>query len=261
LRERIIVQVKGHIATVTLAGSAISERIAFELRDVCDQVDQDDAVWVAVITGKDEAFCLGSRHAHGSAPLTTGLNAPTADALLQAMRSLRVAGRVAAVQKPIIAALNGDAIDQGLELALACDIRIASSQARLGLTQVKDGLLPWEGGTQRLPRLIGRGRAMEMLLTSRVVSAHEALEMGLVNQVVEPGKALERAMEMASAIASYGPIAARYLKEAVLKGMDLTLEQGLRLEADLNFILQSTADRAEGIRSFLERRKPQYKGE
>lgn len=247
MREQVIVQASGHIAMVNLAGSAISERMAFELRDACDQVDQDEAVWVAIIAGKGKAFCLGSE-------------LPTQKALPQAMRSLRVAGRVAAVQKPIIATLNGDALDQGLELALACDIRIASSQARLGLTQVKDGLLPWDGGTQRLPRLIGRGRAMEMILTSRVVSTHEALEMGLVNEVVEPGKALERAMEIASAIASHGPIAARYLKEAVLKGMDLTLEQGLRLEADLNFILQSTADRAEGIRSFLERRKPRYKG-
>jgi enoyl-CoA hydratase/carnithine racemase len=271
LSERIIVQANDHIAKVILAGSAISERMAFELRDACDQVDQDDAVWVAVITGKGEAFCLGSRGEIESSgepfdPAQGSLVEPTRpyttnDTLLQAMRSLKVAGRVAAVQKPLVAALNGDAIDQGLELALACDIRIASSQSRLGLTQVKDGLLPWDGGTQRLPRLIGRGRAIEMVLTSRIVSAQEALSIGLVNQVVGPDKALERSLEIASAIASHGPIAARYLKEAVLKGMDLTLEQGLRLEADLNFILQNTADRAEGIRSFLERRRPQYRGE
>ena len=115
-------------------------------------------------------------------------------------------------------------------------------------------------GTQRLPRLIGRSRAMDMLLTGRRVSAEEALSIGLINEVVEPGKATERAMELASVISRHGPIALRFLKEAVLNGMDGTLEQGLRLEADLSFLLQSTQDRSEGISSFLERRSPTYRG-
>ena len=131
----------------------------------------------------------------------------------------------------------------------------------MGLTQVGDGAMPWDGGTQRLPRLVGRTRAMEMVLTSRLVDAREALEIGLVNQVVEPDRVLRRSLDVASTIAGQGPIAARYLKEAVLKGLDMTLEQGLRLEADLSFLLQSTTDRAEGIQSFLEKRKPEYKGD
>ena len=120
--------------------------------------------------------------------------------------------------------------------------------------------MPWDGGTQRLPRLIGRSRAMEMLLTGRSVTAADALEYGLVNEVVEAGGSAERAMELASLIAGHGPVALRYLKEATLNGMDGTLEQGLRLEADLSFLLQSTQDRGEGISSFLQRRRPTYQG-
>ena len=243
------------IATVTLdrasTGNAVDQRMAIELGDACEQLDQDGDIWVVVITGVGDAFCLGSD------PSVIQMAQDEAESLL----SLRVAGRIAAMEKPVIAALNGDAIGQGLELALACEIRIASSEARFGLTQVNDGLMPWDGGTQRLPRLVGCGRAMEMILTSRMVDAGEALEIGLVNEVEEPGQVVQRAQEMASTIAGQGPIAARYIKEAVLKGQEMTLEQGLRLEADLNIILQSTADRAEGIRSFLEKRRPQYRGE
>ena len=172
-----------------------------------------------------------------------------------------MASAVADIEKPVIAAINGDATDQGLELALACDIRVASERARFGLTQVETGLVPTDGGTQRLPRLIGRARALEMILTSRLIDAAEAKHIGLVSDIVAPSEVLARAQEIASAIAKHGPIASRYLKEAVLQGLDMTLSQGLRLEADLSFLLQSTADRAEGIDSFLERREPDYKGE
>lgn len=255
--QAIRLEIENRIATLTLtrasSGNAIDERLAFELRDACAQLRQDDDVWVVVLTGEGEAFCRG---AEPSTP--TDQNGSVLDTL----RSLKVSESVAAIEKPVIAALNGDAIDQGLELALACDIRIASEQASFGLTHVEHGLMPWDGGTQRLPRLIGRGAATEMILTSRIVDAQEALDIGLVNEITEPGRVLEQAQQTASTIAGHGPIAARYLKELVLKGLDMTLEQGLRLEADLNFILQSTADRAEGIGSFLERRgPPQFRGE
>ena len=254
--SHVRVETADRIATITLnrpsLGNAIDERMAFELSDACDQLVQDDDVWVVIVTGSGDAFCRG-----------TELSAAKGEgqrSLLESLSWLKVAGRLAAIDRPVIAALNGEAIDQGLELALACDIRIASSDARFGLTQVKDGLMPWDGGTQRLPRLVGRGRGVEMILNCRTVNAEEALAMGLVAQVVEPGQVLRSAQEMASAIAGHGPVAARYLKEAVVKGMDMALDQGLRLEADLNVILQSTADRAEGIRSFLERRAPRFRG-
>ena len=158
-------------------------------------------------------------------------------------------------------ALNGDALGQGLELALACDIRVASETSRFGLTQVEEGSLPWDGGTQRLPRLVGRGSALEMILTSRILTAKEAMDIGLVNEIAAHDQVPVRAQQIAATIACHGPIATRYLKEAVTQGMDMTLEQGLRLEADLNITLQSTSDRAEGIRSFLDRRTPEYTGE
>lgn len=252
--QTIQVQAEGHVATVTLARDAVTEQMAAELRDACARLDQEDDTWVIILAGGERAFCLGTDYGT--------LMAGTPASIAQALRRLRVADSVAAIQKPVIAAMGGDAIDQGLELALACDIRVASAGARLGLTQVSAGLMPWDGGTQRLPRIVGTSRAMEMVLTSRPVTAQEALEMGLVTRLAPQGQdALQCARELAAVIASHGPIAARYLKEAVLKGMDMSLEQGLRLEADLNFLLQSTSDRAEGIRSFLERRRPTYRGQ
>ena len=247
--ETVLVEVDRRVGAISLnrptSGNLVSEQMAWELKEACAQLGQNDDVRVVVLTGVGEAFCRGTE--------PSALKDST-------LPRLKVAETVAVLEKPVIAAINGDALDQGLELALACDIRIVSREAKLGLTQVGRDLMPWDGGTQRLPRLVGRGRAMEMVLTCRVLSGSEALEAGLVNEVVDAQKVLRRTQEVASAIAGHGPVAARYLKEAVLKGLDLTLEQGLRLEADLNLILRSTADRAEGISSFLERRRPKYTG-
>ena len=255
LLDNILVETGQRVATVTLdrasTGNLIDERMAVELAEAFGRLDRDEDVWVVVLAAKGDTFCRGTD------PGALG----AFGGLVEALCSLRVSGPVAALQKPVIAAINGDALGQGMELAMACDIRISSSGARFGLTQVEDGMMPWDGGTQRLPRLVGRGRALEMILNSRRVAAQEALDMGLISQVVEPGIVLERSQELAAIVAGHGPIAARYLKEAVVKGLDMTLEQGLRLEADLNLILQSTSDRAEGIRSFLDRRDPEYRGE
>jgi enoyl-CoA hydratase/carnithine racemase len=173
---------------------------------------------------------------------------------------LSVVTPVASLAIPVIAAINGDALGQGLELALACDIRIAVGSARFGFPQIASGSMPRDGGTQRLPRLIGRGKAMEMLLTGQSVDAAEAYRIGLVSKVVRQEELMPAAMDIAQSLASRAPLAVRYGKEAVLKGMDLTLEQGLRLEADLYFLLQTTRDRAEGIKAFLEKRSPKFKG-
>ena len=232
-----------HIATITLP-DAIDERSAQQLRDICDSVRQRDAVRVCVITGADDIFCDGSKFSE------------TDD-----FDRLRVSGAVAAIEKPTIALINGDAIDQGFEIALACDLRVASSDARMGLTHLASGFIPWDGGTQRLPRIIGQSRATDMILRSRLLNAHEALEIGILSHIAEREGAAEYAMSLASTIASHAPVAARYLKETLLKGADMTLAQGLGLEADLTVILQSTADRADGIASFLERRAPRYTGE
>jgi len=241
------VKVEGAIATITLerprSGNSVTDRMAAEINDACRRISQDDAVRVVIVTGEGDAFCRGSE--------------PPSDGMYG---ELRVAGSLASIDKPVIAAINGDAIDQGLELALACDIRIVAKTARLGLTHLSRGLMPWDGGTQRLPRTVGRARALEMVLTSRLVDADEAADMGLVSLVVDGSEVYRKALEVASTIAEHGPVAVRYVKEAVLKGMDLTVDQGMRLEADLNIILQTTQDRTEGIRSFLDRRPPHFTG-
>ena len=234
-----------HVAVITFPDIMTGES-ALDLRDACLQMRQDEETWVVVL--------------EMSVVSKAGLN-DVGEFDVGTLEKRRIADSVAAIEKPVVAAISGDAIDQIMELSLACDVRIASDASRFGLTQIKDGLIPWDGGTQRLPRLVGRSRAMEMVLSARVLGAQEALEVGLVNETVPTDVVNSRAKELAQIIAGHGPIAARYLKEAILMGADLTLDQGLRLEADLNLILQTTTDRAEGIGSFLERRRPHYIGE
>ncbi len=255
--ETLSLETDGHIAVVTIgrpgvpgSGNLIDETGAAELSEAVRKVEENDEIRVLVLTGAGDVFCGGTD------PAALG----GCGDVRETLRGLRVAGKMARVGCPTIAAINGDALGQGLELALACDLRVASAGARLAMPQLKEGLIPWDGGTQRLPRLVGLGRAMEMVLTSREIDAEQALAMGMVSWVVGVGEALPQALEIARSIAGHGPIATRYLKEAVLKGMDMTLEQGLAMEADIGLLLHGTSDRAEGISSFLERRTPHYKG-
>jgi len=168
---------------------------------------------------------------------------------------------VAVLSKPTVVILNGDAIDEGLELAMAADIRVASAQSRFALTQLAHGALPRFGGTQRLPRLVGPGHALRMLLTGGAIDGTEAHRIGLVAYLARNGRDLARtAGSVVEAILSRAPLAARLVKDAVLKGYDMTTEQGIRLEEDLYALLQTTADRAEGVRAFLDKRKPLFRG-
>lgn len=242
---------EGRVAVITIQRSEINEDAVFELADACLEARRDADIWVVVLTGAGTVFCQGT----DTQALAKVAENPSH------LSMLRAAEHVGSIEKPVVGALNGDALDQGLELALACDLRVGARNSKFGLTHLERGHIPWDGGTQRLPRLIGQSRAIEMLLACRKLSTDEALSIGLVNLVVEPMEVLSQSMELATRIASHGPIAARYAKEAVDNGMDLTLGQGLRLEADLSFLLQSTSDRAEGIASFLERRSPDYKGQ
>jgi enoyl-CoA hydratase len=162
--------------------------------------------------------------------------------------------------QPIVAAIRGYAFGGGLELALACDIRIAADDAQLGLTEINLAIIPGGGGTQRLPRLVGRGKALEMILTGMRIPAAEALRIGLVERVVPAAELAAAASTFTRTIAEKAPIALRYAKEAVVGGLALPLADGIRLEADLSTLLRTTEDRLEGARAFLEKRKPNWSG-
>lgn len=251
-----------HIALVTLnfpaSSNAIDTGMAEEFIDLCRRISENDDIYVVVVTGSGEVFCGGS--ALEQAVVSGTEISKAISELKDDAGRYEVSSALALIDRPVIAALNGDALGQGLELALAGDIRIASRGAKLGFPSVASGLMPMDGGTQRLPRLIGKARALELILGGRMIDAQEALELGLLTQVVPPSELIDKAMAMARTMAAKAPISLRYVKEAVNKGMDLTLDQGVRLEADLYFLIHTTEDRTEGIRAFQQKRKPVFKG-
>ncbi len=235
-------------------GCTIDEDVAAELRECCDGLAQQDDIRVATISGSPAGFAVGRQ-----TPPADVCAAPMPERLAWIDR-MGAAAAFATLPMPTIAILNGDAIAHGLELAMAADLRIAASDARIGAGMLAERRFPYDGGTQRLPRLVGPGMARDMLLTGRTLSAHEALEAGLINRVVPPAGLDEATAELINAVVAAAPIANRYIKEAVYAAGDLSLGQGLRLEADLSIILQSTHDRTEGLQSFSDRRLPNFQG-
>ena len=241
----LLYEKNGAVGTITLkrprVANRISQGVVSELTDACFAFDADTELRVLVITGFGGSFSAGWEPIHRGKPLV--LATPP----------------VANVRKPVIAAINGNCLDQGLELALACDFRVATEGAFLGLRQVANGLVPWDGGTQRLPRVVGIPQAMRLLLTGETIDAKEALRIGLVNEVVDRVDLEISIARLTGQLLDAAPIALSYAKEASLASMDLSLAQGLTLEMDLNLMLQGTHDRAEGLRSFFSKRKPRYK--
>jgi enoyl-CoA hydratase/carnithine racemase len=224
-----------------------------EIDEICRRINQDNDIYVVVITGSGSVFC------NGNELQTPGKIPPRGEA--ETVQKYNIAAAVAAIEKPVIAAVNGDALGDGLELALACDVRIAAQNARFGLPEIEAGLIPSGGGTQRLPRIVGRGKALEMILTGETIDAAEALENGLVTKIVSAESLMTEVEALAKAMAAKAPVSLRYIKEAINKGLDLTMEQGLRLEADLYFLLHTTGDRTEGIKAFQQKRPPEFKGQ
>jgi enoyl-CoA hydratase/carnithine racemase len=167
---------------------------------------------------------------------------------------------VAKLKQPVIAAIRGNAINLGLELALVCDIRIATEGARFGFRQIREGRVPSNGGTQRLPRLIGQAKAMQLILTGQLMDADEAQRAGLVHRIAASNTPMSAAMDMARDMAEKSPLSLSYVKEALYAGRDLTLDQGLKMELDLYLLLFSTSDRTEGVNAFKEKRKPKFEG-
>ena len=254
----LLYQETGPVATVTLNRpdklNAINRDTFLELRAQFAEIAARESVRVVILTGSGtKAFAAGA----DIAELAT--LSPTQARELSALGQEVMEG-IARMPKPVIAAVNGFALGGGLELALCCHFRIASANARLGLPEVSLGVIPGYAGTQRLPRLVGKGRALEMIVSGVPITAEEALHAGLVNRVVELEALLPTCAELANVIASRGPVAVRFALEAVQRGLDGTLEEGSWLEQALFGLLWSTADMREGCAAFLEKRKPQFKG-
>ena len=234
--------------------NAMNNAMRAQLLDIFTRLRTDDTVKVVVITGAGErAFCAG-------ADIREFLEPPTPTHLRESRKRLDFRAEMERCSQPIIAAIRGFALGGGLELALACDIRIAAEDAQLGLTEINLAIIPGGGGTQRLPRLVGRGKALEMILTGMRVPAAEALRIGLVERVVPVAELMSAAQGLARQIADKAPIALRYAKEAVVGGLGLPLADGVRLENDLSTLLRTTEDRVEGAKAFVEKRKPKWTG-
>jgi enoyl-CoA hydratase len=247
----------GHIARLTLrrpgAQNAMNGAVLRDLAEACEAISVDEEAWVVVLSAEGDTFCAGwdKTALEGASPAEMA-RAQAGEGDLFAC--------LAELARPVVCAVNGDALSAGLELALACDVRLAAEGARIGLPEVSMGLLPMAGGTQRLARLVGRGKALEMILSGKVVDAAEALTIGLVSVVSPRDRLAAESEAVAERIAERGPLAVRYVKEAVNRGLEMPLEQALRYETDLTVILQTTEDRAEGVRAFLEKRKPEFRG-
>ncbi|MFQ5479272.1 MAG: enoyl-CoA hydratase/isomerase family protein [Candidatus Binatia bacterium] len=241
------------------ARNAIDPATAEELNAAWLRFRDDDELWVAVLTGAgDKSFCAGA-DLRGVGKFYAELT-PTQ----RRRRSEQEPGfggitRNLPIFKPIIAAINGHCLAGGLELAMACDFRVASPNASFGLPEVRWGIVPGGGGTQRLPRAVPLGMAMEMLMTGRPIDAETALRIGLVNRVAAAGKLLDEALSSAALICSNGPLAVRAAKEAALRGLDLSLEEGLRLEQFLAEPVRQSEDAGEGVKAFAEKRTPRFK--
>jgi len=247
---------EGHVAVLTLDAPPKDQEevgyLAGRLSDQCAELSLDNHIRVIVLIGsRGDSFSMGEslKKAVTSASIDppigpSGITQPFSD-----------------FHRPIITGLRGEVSGQGLELALACDIRIAAEGSHFSLPHIKNGFIPWEGGTQRLSRIVGKGKALEMILLGNRVDAEEALRIGLVNHVVPPSEKRKVVMDIAHEMGRKSPASLSYIKEAIHKGMDLSLTQGLRLEADLYFLMHTSGDREEGIRAFQEEREAQFEGE
>ena len=234
--------------------NAISQGLTAELNQLLDEIEKDDELRVLVITGAgDKAFVAG-------ADINELVNRDARLGRRVSRERQEIFSRIENLHVPVIAAVNGYALGGGLELALACSIRICSEKAQFGAPEVKLGIIPGDGGTQRLPRLVGQGRAMEMIITGDFIDAQEAYRIGLANRVFPPEKLREKAMELAQKIASRPPLAVRYAKEAVNRSQEGDTASGFALESYLHALSCTTEDKKEGVAAFLEKRKGKFKG-
>ena len=250
-------EIENGIATVTIDNppmNPLTEGVRDQLIATFQELDsKKDEIKVVILTGKGKAFIAGA-----DIKAFPELTPETAKERLK--KSRRMYLKVEQLERPVICAINGYCLGAGLELSMCCDIRIAASKAQLGQPEINVGVIPGGGGTQRLPRLVGAGIAKELIYTGKFISAEEAARIGLVNKVVEPEKLLDEAMEMARLIASKPVLGVRAAKEAINRGLNMALSEGLEVEAYHWSYLCGTEDQKEGAAAFIEKREPVFRG-
>jgi enoyl-CoA hydratase len=250
-------ETRGRVAIVTInrpeKRNALDGQVRCAFLGAIDRARRDENVRSVIVTGAGEkAFIAGADigEFEGRSPVDQW----------RVMKAPTIFDAVERLPKPVIAAINGYCLGGGLELALACDIRIASSSAKLGQPEVNLGIIPGGGGTQRLPRIVGLGAALRLILSGEIIAADEALRLRLVEEIVEPAKLLDRAVELAELMASKSPVALAAAKEATRAALSLPLDDGLKLETALFQLCFSSADKAEGVRAFMEKRAAEFTG-
>jgi len=252
----ILTETRGRVGLITLnrpqAMNALNSQLLAELMDALEAFDKDEAIGVIVITGGEKAFAAGADIKE------------MAEASLVEMTTRDPIGlydHIRKVRKPLIAAVSGWALGGGCELAMSCDMIVASETAKFGQPEITIGVIPGAGGTQRLTRAVGKAIAMEMVLNNRTLSAQEALQFGLVNRLVPPEHCLDEALTLAAEVAGRAPMAVRMGKDAINAAFETTLAEGLAAERRNFYSLFATQDQKEGMKAFIEKRKPEWKGE
>jgi enoyl-CoA hydratase len=256
--EHLLIQVADRVATVTVNRpdklNALDDAVVAELGRAADELRARDDVAGILVTGAGaKAFVAG-------ADIGELARQGPFDAKARALRGQAAFRKLETSPKPVVAAVNGFALGGGCELAMACHLRVASAKAKFGQPEVNLGITPGYGGTQRLPRLVGKGRALDIILTGRMVDAQEALQIGLVNRVVPPEDVLTEAGKLLRGILAKGPLAVALALEAVDRGMEMSLEEGLQLEANHFGLAAASADMREGMTAFLEKRDAHFTG-
>jgi enoyl-CoA hydratase len=256
--QTLLFEIRDGIAFVTINRpdklNALNDQVMAELGQAAERITSEDAIRGVILTGAGpKAFVAG-------ADIADLAKQGPFDGKARALRGQGVLRRLETCGKPVVAAVNGFALGGGCELALACHIRIASDTAKFGQPEVKLGIAPGYGGTQRLPRLVGKGRALQLILTGEMIDAAEAYRIGLVNKVVPAADLAAESEKLVRGILAMGPLAVRLALEAVERGLDMSLDEGLLLEANHFGLLAATADMKEGLTAFLEKRAPKFAG-
>ena len=255
--EFLTLDIADRVATLTINRpdklNALNDATIAELGHAIDQIRVDDAIGGVILTGAGRAFVAG-------ADISELSNQSPVLGKARARAGQDVFRRFETCPKPVVAAINGFALGGGCELAMACHVRIASDAAKFGQPESKLGILPGYGGTQRLPRLVGKGRAMQLLMTGEMIDANEAYRIGLVNKVVPGAQLMDEARNILRTILGNGPLAVALCIEAIDRGLQMSLEEGLILEANHFGLLAATEDMREGMKAFLEKRAPNFKG-